>query len=357
MVDMTQGTFVDTDHHQFVVGTRGADTLAVRQSGALLEVGPGFANVLTGTAYGPVEVELGVLASEPDTSEVAEWEVVEEAPLRVDSSAYILKMDGDQVEGFSAIPPGRYRIRAHARGRDGAWDRQVTVPVEQHMIWVWPDTSRRGLRQLKKADNAWDESAQDLTPDLGTVVFIDPDGSVRKVDPTSDEVRQAHANRVPWDGREPSEKLRTRHVSQNVSRIDRRLLDVFESADVEKLDEITAWSVRLACERAGIDQIDWVTELLTLVDAEVNLEGRFSGSLYDKLWGDKRIVRRIRHGRHLHPDFVEQDQAIATLNSTMYDDPLERALQTLAKAMGTYGIDYEELVEQFLEHFDPSSTA
>lgn len=46
-----------------------------------------------------------MLASEPDTGEVAEWEVVEEAPLRVDSSAYILKMDGDQVEGFSAIPP------------------------------------------------------------------------------------------------------------------------------------------------------------------------------------------------------------------------------------------------------------
>ena len=240
----------------------------MRQSGALLEVGAGFANVLTGTAYGPVEVELAVLASEPDTSEVTEWEVIEEAPLRVDSSAYILKMDGEQVEGFSAIPPGRYRIRAHARGRDGAWDRQVTVPVEQHMIWVWPDTSRRGLRQLKKTDNAWDESAQDLTPDLGTVVFIDPDGTVRKVDPTSDEVRQAHANRVPWDGHEPSEKLRTRHVSQNVSRIDRRLLDVFESADAQKLDEITAWSVRCACERAGIDQIDWITALLTLLEAD-----------------------------------------------------------------------------------------
>lgn len=38
MVDMTQWTFVDTDHHQFVVGTRDADTLSVRQSGALLEV-------------------------------------------------------------------------------------------------------------------------------------------------------------------------------------------------------------------------------------------------------------------------------------------------------------------------------
>lgn len=231
VVDKTQWTFVDTDHHQFVVGTRDADTLAVRQSGALLEAGPEFANVLTGTAYGPVEVELAVLASEPDTSEITEWEVIEEAPLRVDSSAYILTMDGEQVEGFSAIPPGRYRIRAHARGRDSGWDRQVTVPVEQHMIWVWPDTSRRGLRQLRKIDNAWDESAQDLTPDLGTVVFIDPDGTVRKVDPTSDEVRQAHAARVLWDGREPSEKLRTRHVSQNVSRIDRRMLDVFESAD------------------------------------------------------------------------------------------------------------------------------
>ena len=72
MVDMTQWTFVDTDHHQFVVGTQDADTLAVRQSGALLAVGPGFVNVLTGTAYGPVEVELAVLASEPDTSEVTE---------------------------------------------------------------------------------------------------------------------------------------------------------------------------------------------------------------------------------------------------------------------------------------------
>ncbi|MDV6270666.1 hypothetical protein [Rhodococcus globerulus] len=36
---MTQWTFVNTDHHQFVVGTQGADTLAAKQSGALLEVG------------------------------------------------------------------------------------------------------------------------------------------------------------------------------------------------------------------------------------------------------------------------------------------------------------------------------
>ncbi|TSD47540.1 hypothetical protein FFI94_016300 [Rhodococcus sp. KBS0724] len=84
---MTQWTFVNTDHHQFVVGARDADTLAVKQSGALLEVGSGFAIVLTGTAYGPVEVELTVLAAEPDTSEITEWEVVEKALLRIESSA------------------------------------------------------------------------------------------------------------------------------------------------------------------------------------------------------------------------------------------------------------------------------
>ncbi|MDV6270667.1 hypothetical protein [Rhodococcus globerulus] len=295
-----------------------------------------------------MEIELTVLAAEPDTSEIAEWEVVEEAPLRIDSSAQIMRLDGEQVEGFPVIPAGRYRIRAHARGRDSAWDRQVTVPVEQHMIWVWPETSRRGLRQLKKTDHAWDESAQDLTPDLGKVVFIDPDGTLRKLDPGSYEVQKAYTDMTPWEGREPSEKLRALHVSQNLSRIDRRLLDVFESADAEALDEITAWSARRACERAEIDQIDWVAELLALVDECVDLTEYISGSLYDRVRRDKRITRRIRHGRHLSPDFVEQDVAIAIMHSTMHGDSLERALQTLEQALRTYGLDAQELVGQFL---------
>ncbi|MCE4265286.1 hypothetical protein [Rhodococcus globerulus] len=349
---MTQWTFVNTDPHQFVVGTQDADTLAVKQSGALLEVGLGFATVLTGRAYGPVEVELTVLAEEPDTSEITEWEVVEEAPLRIDSSAQIMRLDGEQVERFPVIPAGRYRIRAHARGRDSAWDRQITVPVEQHMIWVWPETSRRGLRQLKKTDHAWDESAQDLTPNLGKVVFIDPDGTLRKLDPGSYEVQKAYTDMTPWEGREPSEKLRIHNTSQTLSRIDRRLLDVFESADTETLGEITAWSTRRACERAEIDQIDWVAKLLALVDEGVDLTEHISGSLYDTLWRDKRITRRIRHGRHLSTDFVEQDAAIATISSTRYEDPLQRALETLAKALNTYGLDVEELVGQFLERFE-----
>lgn len=40
----------------------------------------------------------------------------------------------------------------------------------------------------------------------------------------------------------------------------------------------------------------------------------------------------------------------------MYDDPLERALPRLVKALGTYGLDYKDLVERFCERFGPGTS-
>ncbi|EKT80508.1 hypothetical protein WSS_A22078 [Rhodococcus opacus M213] len=74
---MTQWGIVGVDHHQFVVGFRQANTLDGQQRGSLLEVGPGFATVYTGIAYGPVRVGVEVLESAPHAEAFPEWEVIE----------------------------------------------------------------------------------------------------------------------------------------------------------------------------------------------------------------------------------------------------------------------------------------
>lgn len=175
------------------------------------------------------------------------------------------------------------------------------------MIWVWADASRRGLRQLKEIEKAWDESVQDLTPDL-----VDPDGTVRKVDPTSGEGSSGKRGPGSVGGREPSEKLRARHVSQKVSR---RAEDCSMCSSRQMPRN---WTRSPLGRRAVPVNVRVLTSLIDLQRFWCSSIRKLTWKVAfrDRCTTNYRVTRELPDGSFAvdaASDLVDQDQAIATL--------------------------------------------
>lgn len=101
-----------------------------------------FAIVMTGTEFGNISVSVDWRDTEPvldldtwdDVVEVSMW--FEEEP------GEVFGPDSTPAE-LPRLPPGWYRVRVHARGRDRGYNRRDTSddPVEEHLIVAWPAPS------------------------------------------------------------------------------------------------------------------------------------------------------------------------------------------------------------------------
>lgn len=112
---------VEVDHHQFVVGSPSAETYEPAVTGSVMEVGPNFVTIMTGVAYGPVSLTVEVLDGQPDDLDISsEWEVVEEATIKVSKPIRVITLDGESASAFPKLPivRGLNMFRVSARGRD-----------------------------------------------------------------------------------------------------------------------------------------------------------------------------------------------------------------------------------------------
>ena len=101
-----------------------------------------LAIIFTGTEMGPVSVTAD-WRDEPPALDIAPWDEVVEISMRfVRHPAGVFGAFDDKrdAELIPALPPGSYRVRVHARGRDAAYAvRHVRgSPLEEHLIIAWP---------------------------------------------------------------------------------------------------------------------------------------------------------------------------------------------------------------------------
>jgi hypothetical protein len=114
--------------------------------GQLAEPGV-HAVVMTGTDTGPIALTVELLDAPPGAVDTESWaEVVDFSPAFEDGDLVVSTVNdtGDEeFPDFSDLPPGPYRVRLHARGRDQA-NEDVMVedePIEEHLLQVWPAPS------------------------------------------------------------------------------------------------------------------------------------------------------------------------------------------------------------------------
>ncbi|WP_433575107.1 hypothetical protein [Nocardia brasiliensis] len=352
---------VQVDHHQFSVGAVDADTLDTRDEGTLLCPGPGFVTVLTGIAYGPVSVTVVTTDAAPEDNDLAEWEAVEEAGLESAGELRVLRLDGEVVPGFEPIPPGRYRIRAYARGRDDNWDLEVAEPSETYRLVLWPTTEAdNGIRQLHKTDTAYSAPVKTLPiPDYDRSYILDADGLVQRVPHDHPDVKAFHERVATWGGRPPAHVLTAgfgNYDAQVLSGLDRDLVDGIVALSPARQRELARWCVHRAFERAGLTEFADFRAGLAALDAGDHAAAPpdfGNGSqIVTRIDTDPEIPVTIVSGLPGNTEQIQQHKAVwAYSAATDIDDPLKAACCAVRAAATTYGMDYPELFDALRTEF------
>lgn len=109
---------------------------------------PWSATVLTGTRGGPVRLTVEVHDARVDVERIGHiWSEVIEVSFRSRSGDLKFReWGGEPIRIFEGLllPPGAWRLRVHARGRDegnAASGPNLDEPLEEHLIQFWPGPS------------------------------------------------------------------------------------------------------------------------------------------------------------------------------------------------------------------------
>ena len=294
---MTYSGTVDVDHHQFVVGSPSAETYEPAATGSVIEVGKNFVTVMTGVAYGPVSVTVEVLTTDPgDPGTCTEWEIIEEATIKVSKPFRVLTLEGEVAKDFPAlsIAKGLNTFRVSARGRDVKPDQTVTASTESYLVQVWKVTQPAALRRLHKTDVVWND---DITVHK-VRSWWDPDPAADATlyikygyEYMTNQVKQDAIN---WGGRPPTDKLYRAHSSKQFAFHDRMLVDALARARAPKLRKIAAWAVRRSYTLAGIADIDWIKAGLEAFENDTALPAPFDDRHSTKVWDAANADTRIQ---------------------------------------------------------------
>ncbi|MFI7162763.1 transposase [Rhodococcus erythropolis] len=356
---MKQSGVAVVDHHQFVVGSRDAETYEPLETGSAMEVGPNFVTILTGIAYGPVALTVEVLdyvPSELDPSAV--WEVIEEATIKISKPVRVVTMDGELSSDFTRVSIGKglHTFRVSGLGRDSNWDLTVTEPVESYLLQVWKATYPAAMRRLHKTDAAWDQEI--VTHKVRNFWDPDPAGDATLYLKYGYEQMATWAKEeaIRWGGRPPTDKLRGQPYAKEFAGHDRMLVDAMVRCRGPKLRRIAAWSARRAYTIAGIVEIEWIRAGLDALDNGDPLpypfDSRTGANVWDTFLAESRIEMWTTN------DTGEKHTTIAlvahrALVDANMEEPLSAAFNGLRTAAIADGHNYVQLIADLRREFFP----
>ncbi|CAM3157558.1 Transposase [Prescottella defluvii] len=351
---------VDADHYQFVLGSPTGETYLPEETGSVIEVGPNFATIMTGIAYGPVTLTIDVLDAEPAAvGDTGAWGVIEEATVNLTKPAYVLTLDGERVPDFQKLPikRGLHRFRVFGRGRDTNAGQTVSEPTEHYLVQIWKTTRPQEMLRLHKTDAAWDQSI--VTHPKRNWWDPDPAGDATLyLKYGYDQMAQwAKDEAIRWGGRPPSEKLRSNFHAMGIAGLDRPLADAITRARPPKLRRIAAWAARRAYTTAGIAEIKWIRPALTALDQGGPLPHPFgeheSMALYKALEDDPAIDTTVTGDDVRNANVPAALLAMYAISTAVKQDPLNAAFQCLDIAAKTDDSDYASLIRDLRRELFP----
>ncbi|GAA4301681.1 hypothetical protein BJY14_007725 [Actinomadura luteofluorescens] len=128
------------DYHQFLLMKPDQQDYVPEEAGRLLSTTGEGVLVHTGIANGNVAVHIEIHDHQPPLDD-ADWEEVAEASTKVEHGPLMVRCltaDPPALPMLTPAGPGTYRLRAHARGRDIAYDGCVSRSPEVYLIQIWP---------------------------------------------------------------------------------------------------------------------------------------------------------------------------------------------------------------------------
>lgn len=272
-------------------------------------------------------------------------------------------LDGTVCTTIDPIPAGTYQVRAHARGRDTHYGRDVDEIVEDCLICLWPNTTRTSdaqVRMLHKTDSAWSSQLQVDRPEPSRqyVYIRDESGEVITVPLAALAV---HAELHTFGGTPLTPVLEAIYAARHVAGLDRNLSDRSEALDDDRQRAFARWCVHRAWERAGLVRPPWFRERLADMDAGHPAHPDFIDSTHarNRIDVDPRIRLTLVSGLPASAELIQQYEAMHAYARSVYAEvtPLESAIEALRHTAQTYGMDYPELFAHARSDFFGNRTA
>lgn len=368
---MTHTGTVEVDHHQFVVGSPSAETYEPAVTGSVIEVGENFVTVMSGVAYGPVSVTVDVLTTDPgDPSTGTEWEIIEEATIKVSTPFRVLTLDGEVAQDFPVLSliKGLNTFRVSARGRDVSPGLTATEPTESYLVQVWKAARPAALRRLHKTDTVWND---DITVHKARNWWDpDPAGDATLYIKYGYEQMATWAKQkaIDWGGRPPTDKLDHTAYAKQFAFHDRVLVDALARARAPKLRRIAAWAARRSYTSAGVADIDWIRAGLEAFENDTPLPAPFDDRHSTKVWDAFDADTRIQLWATSNSGERAPTAALASVNSltdASWTEPLPalfKVLRTLLQVLARVDaldqvqrqeLDYVGLIADVRREFFP----
>jgi len=341
---MTQWSTVEADHHQFTLGERHADTLAVAVECSLFDAGSDFLTVHTGIAYGPVSIGVEVLGDQPESTLFEDWENVAECTISA-SALCVMTLQGEPVEDFTeltVLDPGRYRVRVHARGRDANWDMDVAEPSEDYLVQLWPVPRVQGFVRLKKTDTAWSE----VDPELPSALTPTPREPVQT--PSPRPLGRPKLKRLVNRKSVSRVQLRNFNEFKDVAHVDRLLAEKLLALSDDELRSVAQWLPRRALTKIGLLHIEWVSNGVTVLEAGLweRPKDIYAAAVQAKTGGDPDVpatqIVSVFDGQPVDPVY-------GAMNALIYGfdpDPAVAAFIAIRGTLLAYGPHWKDLVNE-----------
>ncbi|QIS02628.1 hypothetical protein F5X71_10130 [Nocardia brasiliensis] len=359
---------VSVDHHQFLLTAAATDPTDITAESDLIWTGPGFVAVQAGIAYGPVTLTLDTTAE--SGVELTDWDIVEETVIESAEELLVISLDGHVAEQFAPVPPGRYRVRVHARGRDLNYDIDVTEPSETYLIQIQliparDDGGMGVITSLHTASGPGRPPAKTIPVlDYDHVYITGPDNQQVKVHHDSPQAHAVYAQRGTWSGRPPSPDVTADHIryysASVVADWDRDLVDDIDAIPPRRQHDLARWCAHRAFERAGLTAHADFRAALDAMDHDITPPPDFANAslLRHRIDTDPAITLTVVPGFAGNSERIPQHTATGSyIVAVDQPDPVKAAFDAVRFTAETYGPDYRQLFDrirtEFLSNFGP----
>jgi hypothetical protein len=249
------------------------------------------------------------------------------------------------------LDPMSYRVRYSAWGMDeghqanGPMDDEPLVDRYLLQFWPAPPAPDRVIRQTSRQAAYWHKYAREQpTP-------------AQLAQQKQEKARRAEEQKLAeraaaWGGALPTERIEHTRFAQQLSRLDRPLVDALEQTEPETLRSIARWVVRRACEQAGYAGDERIAGVLGRMDR--------GASWLETLNGPPRPVEPGAQARATL-QFVDRphewnDRLDPFENTTMVvtaaldEDPLQAAIGATWLGLGPF-VDKQRLLSELRQRF------
>ncbi len=275
------------------------DSFAGQQSGLCGAAVPGGLYLHTGLHTGGVGFTVEIHDEEPPLDPA--WEDVVEVSFRPASDRSSLMQWGGEAYWDLDLEEIDYRVRYCAKGMDAGnkLDTRMKEPQQDCYLlqfWPGPPAPDRIVKQTSSIAAYWHRFAQEQPPAPSPAERAEAERRARVEQERQETERRLAYERWEWGGQLPSEALRTvRANTLGLLPFDPALLHALDAAGPGTQRAVAVLAARLACEKAGLADLEWVAAGLDALSEGRPLPSPFDDweGMWEALASDPRVPRRL----------------------------------------------------------------